>query len=322
MASAAIAEKYLKLVHNVEIVGFVASVGNVQVYQPEAFDPDTTDEKAFLEKYNAWWKTLSTVTRAEVDSNEVRCPWPEYADRMRQVTSGGRQLAIPPPNPTNLNQRIIKAKNANDSIGGTVVCVIRNLPTGLGEPAFEKLEAKLGQAMMSIPATKGFEIGSGFAGTDIPGHLHNDPFVKKEDGSLGTSTNFSGGVQGGISNGEHVYFRVAFKPPATIGMAQPTASFEGQSGVLEAKGRHDPCVLPRAVPIVESMAALAIMEWVFGAIHIRVSSLRTSFVLHSSLMEQLSRQAARNLIPQSVIDGLPPRLTGKAGVPNGSAAKH
>ena len=157
-------------------------------------------------------------------------------------------------------QRILKAKEANDSIGGTVVCVIRNCPVGLGEPAFEKLEAKLGQAMMSIPATKAFEIGSGFAGADIPGHLHNDPFAKRADGTLGTTTNFSGGVQGGISNGENIYIRVAFKPAATIGMAQPTANFGGDDGVLEAKGRHDPCVLPRAVPIVEAMAALTIME--------------------------------------------------------------
>ncbi|KAI9030392.1 chorismate synthase [Hyaloraphidium curvatum] len=280
VAAAAVAEKYLKLVHNIEVVGFVGSVGSVSVYRPEAFDPDSTNEEQFLEKWHEWWKVLATVQREDVDKSDVRCPIPEYADKMRE--------------------RIVKAKEANDSIGGTVVCVIRNLPVGLGEPAFEKLEAKLAQAMLSIPATKGFEVGSGFAGTDVPGHLHNDPFVKKADGSLGTKTNFSGGIQGGISNGEHVYFRVAFKPPATIGKAQPTASFTGTDGVLEAKGRHDPCVLPRAVPIVESMALLAIMD---------------------ALMEQLSRQAARSLIPQSVTDALPPRLTGKAAVPNGEG-KH
>lgn len=114
--------------------------------------------------------------------------------------------------------------------------------------------------MMSIPATKAFEIGSGFNGTCIPGHIHNDAFVIKESGRLGTQTNFSGGVQGGISNGENIYFRVAFKPPATIGHAQPTTTYAGKEGILEAKGRHDPCVVPRAVAIVEAMASLVIME--------------------------------------------------------------
>ena len=113
--------------------------------------------------------------------------------------------------------------------------------------------------MLSIPATKGFEIGSGFAGTDIPGHVHNDPFVLRGE-RLGTTTNFSGGIQGGISNGEDIYFKVAFKPPATIGQAQATATYDGIDGELAAKGRHDPCVLPRAVPIVEAMAVLTIME--------------------------------------------------------------
>jgi chorismate synthase len=122
--------------------------------------------------------------------------------------------------------------------------------------------------MLSIPATKGFEFGSGFDGTKIPGSIHNDPFVKKEDGSLGTTSNFSGiremiilgGVQGGITNGQDIYFNVAFKSVATIGKAQPSAQYDGSSGTLEAKGRHDPCVLPRAVPIVESMAAIVVMD--------------------------------------------------------------
>lgn len=161
-------------------------------------------------------------------------------------------------------------KERQDSIGGTITCVIRNVPPGLGEPCFDKLEALFAHAMLSIPATKGFEIGSGFGGCRIPGSVHNDPFIKapavppSASGldpraprpTLTTKTNNSGGIQGGISNGSHIYFTVAFKPPATIGQAQTTASYEGQEGVLEAKGRHDPCVLPRAVPIVESMAAL------------------------------------------------------------------
>jgi chorismate synthase len=122
---------------------------------------------------------------------------------------------------------------------------------------FDKLEARLAQAMLSIPATKGFEIGSGFAGTRLRGSTHNDPFVAK-DGRLGTLTNNSGGIQGGIANGEAILFRVAFKPPATIGLPQPTVDFDGHPVTLAAKGRHDPCVVPRAVPIVESMAALVL----------------------------------------------------------------
>jgi chorismate synthase len=156
--------------------------------------------------------------------------------------------------------RVIReAKEAKDSLGGIVACVCRNVPVGLGEPVFEKMEALLAQAMLSIPATKGFEIGSGFAGTRMKGSSHNDPFIKKEE-RLGTLTNFSGGVQGGISNGEPIIFRVAFKPPATIGLSQSTADFSGNETTLEAKGRHDPCVVPRAVPIVESMAALVIAD--------------------------------------------------------------
>jgi chorismate synthase len=155
---------------------------------------------------------------------------------------------------------IVDVRYKNDSIGGTVTCVCRNVPSGLGEPVFDKVEAKLAQAMLSIPATKGFEIGSGFAGTRMSGSRHNDPFVLKGE-KLGTITNFSGGVQGGITNGEPIVFRVAFKPPATIGIQQKTVDFEGKETVLEAKGRHDPCVVPRAVPIVECMAALVIGDF-------------------------------------------------------------
>jgi chorismate synthase len=135
----------------------------------------------------------------------------------------------------------------------------RNVPAGLGDPVFNKLEARLAQAMLSIPASKGFEIGSGFAGTRMRGSQHNDPFVSK-GGRLGTQTNLSGGIQGGISNGEIIYFRVAFKPPATIGLPQETVDFNGKPVVLEAKGRHDPCVVPRAVPIVEAMTALVLAD--------------------------------------------------------------
>ena len=179
------------------------------------------------------------VSRRAVDENEVRCPNHEDARQMMRA--------------------IRDAKEAKDSLGGIITCVCRHVPPGLGEPVFDKMEARLAQAMLSIPATKGFEIGSGFAGTRMKGSTHNDPFVKKGD-RLGTITNFSGGVQGGISNGEPIIFRVAFKPPATIGQAQATADFNGSETTLEAKGRHDPCVVPRAVPIVESMAALVIAD--------------------------------------------------------------
>jgi chorismate synthase len=161
-----------------------------------------------------------------------------------------------------MTARIIEAKTNNDSIGGTVTCVIRGVPAGLGEPCFDKLEAKLAHAMLSIPATKGFEIGSGFASAEIPASKHNDPYVRREDGTYGTVTNNSGGIQGGISNGENIFFKIAFKSPATISQPQTTATYNGQTGVLAAKGRHDPCVVPRAVPIVETMAALVIMEYI------------------------------------------------------------
>jgi chorismate synthase len=156
---------------------------------------------------------------------------------------------------------ILSLKEEGDSTGGIVSCVIRNVPAGIGEPVYEKLEAKLAQAMLAIPATKGFEIGSGFSGTRMKGSEHNDPFIKKERG-LGTVTNNSGGIQGGIANGESIFFRIAFKPPATISLEQKTANYDGNQVTLQAKGRHDPCVVPRAVPIVESMAALVILDMI------------------------------------------------------------
>jgi chorismate synthase len=150
-------------------------------------------------------------------------------------------------------------RDAKDSVGGVVSCVCRNVPAGWGEPVFDKLEAMLAQAMLSLPATKGFEIGSGFAGTRLRGSQHNDPFVKKGE-RLGTLTNHAGGVLGGISNGEPLLFRVAFKPVATIGQPQRTVDLNGNAVELAAKGRHDPCVVPRAVPIVETMAALVLLD--------------------------------------------------------------
>lgn len=182
---------------------------------------------------------IETVDRNRVDAATVRCPDPAAAARMTEA--------------------IQEIKEAGDSTGGVVGCVCRNVPAGWGEPVFDKMEACLARAMMSIPATKGFEIGSGFSGTRMRGSAHNDPFVLKA-GGLGTKTNYSGGVQGGISNGEPIVFRVAFKPVATIGLSQQTVDFKGKPATLTAKGRHDPCVVPRAVPIVEAMAALVLAD--------------------------------------------------------------
>ena len=181
----------------------------------------------------------AVVTREMVDGTAIRCPDQTVAEAMAEVVTAARK--------------------DQDSVGGIISCVCRGVPVGWGEPVFEKMEALLAQAMMSIPAAKGFEIGSGFGGTRLRGSAHNDSFVQKQDG-LGTLTNRSGGVQGGISNGEPILFRVAFKPPATIGVAQQTADFSGEETTLEARGRHDPCVVPRAVPIVESMAALVLAD--------------------------------------------------------------
>lgn len=182
------------------------------------------------------------VTRDMVDSNLVRCPDLGTANNMIDY--------------------IESVKDIKDSVGGVLTCHVSNMPIGLGEPVFDRIEAKLAQAMLSIPATKGFEIGSGFTGSKMLGSKHNDLFIKKDSGKLGTITNNSGGVQGGISNGEPLIFKVAFKPPATIGLSQKTSSYDGENVVLEAKGRHDPCVVPRAVPIVESMCSLVLMDLV------------------------------------------------------------
>jgi chorismate synthase len=154
---------------------------------------------------------------------------------------------------------IKEVRSEGDSVGGVIECVLRGVPAGLGEPVFDKLEADLARAMMSLPATKGFEIGSGFAGARLRGSEHNDPFVM-EGGRVRTTTNHSGGVQGGISNGETIFFRIAFKPTATIFRAQKTVTVGGEETELKARGRHDPCVLPRAVPMVEAMAALVLCD--------------------------------------------------------------
>jgi len=181
----------------------------------------------------------STVKMKDVEKNIVRCADAAAAKRMMSL--------------------IEQVRDQGDSIGGLIECVIRGIPPGLGEPVFDKLDADLSKAMLSIPATKGFEIGSGFGATRMRGSQHNDPFEMRA-GKIRTKTNKSGGVQGGISNGEDIYFRVAFKPPATIALQQKTVTSSKQQSELAARGRHDPCVLPRAVPIVEAMAALVLCD--------------------------------------------------------------
>ncbi|MDJ0650874.1 MAG: chorismate synthase [Xenococcaceae cyanobacterium MO_188.B19] len=217
VAAGAIAKKILKQVAGVEIVAYVKRI---------------KDLEAVVDN--------NTVTLEQVESNIVRCPDSECAERMIDLIDAIRK--------------------EKDSLGGVVECVARNVPRGLGDPVFDKLEAELAKGVMSLPATKGFEIGSGFAGTTMTGSEHNDEFYIDETGETRTRTNRSGGVQGGISNGENIVIRVAFKPTATVGKEQRTVTKEGEETVLAAKGRHDPCVLPRAVPMVEAMVALVLCD--------------------------------------------------------------
>lgn len=217
VAAGAIAKKILKQVANVEIIGYVRRIQHLEA----DIDPNT-------------------VTLEAVESNMVRCPDAECADRMVEL--------------------IDRLRREGDSIGGVVECVARQVPKGLGSPVFDKLEADLAKALMSLPASKGFEIGSGFAGTTLTGSEHNDEFYRDESGEIRTVTNRSGGIQGGISNGENIILRVAFKPTATIRKEQRTVTRSGEPTTLSAKGRHDPCVLPRAVPMVEAMVALVLCD--------------------------------------------------------------
>jgi chorismate synthase len=180
------------------------------------------------------------VAPAAIESNIVRCPDAAAAEAM---------IA-----------RIDAARKDGDSLGGVVRAIARGVPAGLGEPVFDKLEAELGRAMLSIPAAKGFESGSGFRGVTMRGSEHNDLFYRDDDGRVRTRTNHSGGIQGGISNGEPIVIRVAFKPTATILRPQETVDREGNPTTLSPRGRHDPCVLPRAVPIVEAMMALVLAD--------------------------------------------------------------
>jgi len=181
----------------------------------------------------------AAVTAGDIESNPVRCP-----------DAAAAELMI---------GRIRQVRGEGDSIGGVIEAVVRGCPAGLGEPVFDRIEADLAKAMLSLPATKGFEIGSGFGGARLLGSEHNDAY-QMEGGKVRTKSNRSGGVQGGISNGEHVTFRIAFKPTATIAKSQDTVTVEGADSTLAARGRHDPCVVPRAVPIIEAMTALVLCD--------------------------------------------------------------
>lgn len=216
VAAGAIAKKYLQEKLGIEILSFVQQVGDIKT---------SIDYKS--------------VTMEAIESNIVRCPDNETADRMISL--------------------IEEVKADEDSIGGVVFGVIKNCPVGLGEPVFDKISADLGKAMLSINAVKGFEFGSGFSGVGMRGSEHNDEFYKEGD-KIRTKTNFAGGTLGGITNGEDIYFRVAIKPVSTIAKKQGTIDLEENAVELEAKGRHDPCVLPRAIPIVDAMSALVIMD--------------------------------------------------------------
>lgn len=182
---------------------------------------------------------------SKIESNAVRCPDGKTASRMISL--------------------IEETRDRHDSVGGVISCVIQGVPIGLGEPVFDKLHAELGKAMLSINAVKGFEYGSGFEGVSMYGSQHNDIFYHDEAGNVQTRTNHSGGIQGGISNGQDIYLRVAFKPVATILQTQNSIDDQGNTIVLEGKGRHDPCVLPRAVPIVEAMASLVLADFMLRA---------------------------------------------------------
>ncbi|MCA9502998.1 MAG: chorismate synthase [Spirochaetaceae bacterium] len=217
VAAGAIARKLLREVAGIEVLAWVRRVQEID----SKVDPES-------------------VTLAEIDANDVRCPDADAAEKMYAL--------------------IDSVRRQGDSVGGVVECVARNVPPGLGEPVFDKLEADLAKALMSLPAAKGFEVGSGFAGTALTGSAHNDPFVTDAVGRTRTTSNRSGGIQGGISNGESIQLRVAFKPTATVRVAQQTVTRTGEAVTLEAGGRHDPCVLPRAVPMVEAMVCLTLAD--------------------------------------------------------------
>jgi len=220
VAPGALAKKILKQFAGTEILAYVSQVH--QVILPE----ELVDHE--------------NLTLEQIEDNIVRCPNPEYAEKMIAA--------------------IDAVRTKGNSVGGVVTCIVRNAPRGLGTPVFDKLEAELAKACMSLPATKGFEFGSGFSGTFLTGLEHNDEFYTDENGRIRTKTNRSGGIQGGISNGEIINMRIAFKPTSTIGKKQNTVTRDKKETEMIARGRHDPCVVPRAVPMVEAMVALVLVD--------------------------------------------------------------
>lgn len=222
-----------------ETIGRVAAGAVARVWLEKKFSLEIVAWVEQVKNLIAGTTNFSTVSRQDVYANDVRCPDPEMAEKMAEL--------------------IDRTRKDCDSVGGIIKVVVRNCPAGWGEPVFDRMDAVLAHAFMSIPATKGIEIGSGFSCALMTGSEHNDPF-SMENGRVITETNYSGGIQGGISNGMQVTARLAFKPTATIARPQNTVTSKGEPFVLKAKGRHDPCVLPRAVPIVEAMAALSLAD--------------------------------------------------------------
>ena len=220
VAAGAIAKTLLREVAGCEIIAWVSSVKDIVVPE-DAIDHDS-------------------ITMEQVEESMVRCPHEETSEKMIQ--------------------EIDNIKRQRESCGGTVTCVVRNCPWGLGSPVFDKLEAELAKAMMSLPATKGFEVGSGFSSTVLTGSQHNDEFMVDANHKIRTRTNRSGGIQGGISNGENIVLHIAFKPTSTIAIQQNTVTRDGEETETVFKGRHDPCVVPRAVPMVDSMVALVLAD--------------------------------------------------------------
>uniref|UniRef100_A0A0C9RNI4 Chorismate synthase n=1 Tax=Wollemia nobilis TaxID=56998 RepID=A0A0C9RNI4_9CONI len=250
VAAGALAKKILKLKAGTEVLAYVSQVHKVGL-------PDGIVDH-------------DTLTQDKIESNIVRCPDPVYAEKMIEAIDAVRVVG--------------------DSVGGVVTCIARNVPKGLGSPVFDKLEAELAKALMSLPATKGFEIGSGFAGTLSTGSEHNDEFYMDENGNVRTRTNRSGGIQGGISNGEMIVMRVAFKPTSTITKKQMTVTRGREETQLQARGRHDPCVVPRAVPMVEAMVALVLADQLM-----QQYAQCELFPVNSSLQEPLNVQNAASV---------------------------
>ena len=227
VAAGAVARKLLSETAGVVVLGWVSRIHNIEMAEIEMAEMEGSEHRPGF-------------SLEDVEASPTRCPDPAAAAQMETA--------------------IAAAREEGDSLGGIVTCIARGLPAGLGEPVFDKLDADLAKAMISLPAAKGFEAGSGFASVAMTGRQHNDPFIAGAEGAPRTASNRSGGVQGGISNGEDLLVRVAFKPTATIASEQQTVTREGKAVTLEAKGRHDPCVVPRAVPLVEAMMCLVLAD--------------------------------------------------------------